>query len=128
MTRVAVALLQRGGAYLLCRRKRGGRYELKWEFPGGKFEPGETAEECVARELMEELSIAAVGPAVREVQQAYYADGGMFEVYYCTVASFNGEIRNNVFEEIRWVPRAELTSLDILEGNRAIVQRLAAEA
>ena len=51
LTRVAVAILRRNGKLLVCQRKKGGRYELKWEFPGGKLELNETIIQSLQREL-----------------------------------------------------------------------------
>jgi mutator protein MutT len=124
MTRVAVGILRRDGKILACQRKKGGRYEFKWEFPGGKLEPGESVEECLARELREELSIIAHSINHIEVQSAEYEDGGVFEVAYCNVVGFEGEPVNNVFEQIRWVTLHELHKLDILEGNRDFIARM----
>jgi 8-oxo-dGTP diphosphatase len=127
MTRVAAGVLQKRGKILVCQRKKGSRYGLKWEFPGGKLEPGEAILDCLKRELLEELSIT-----VRDIERVQtlstsYEDGGMFEVAYCFVSQFTGEARNNAFEEIRWVTVPELRTLDILEGNKAFVAALARE-
>ena len=123
-TRVAVGILRQKNDILLCQRKRGGRYELKWEFPGGKLEVGETIEQCLIRELREELSIEVSSLRVIETQSAFYEDGGMFEVTYCDVGSFTGKLTNNVFEQFRWVPISELSQFDILEGNKPFVEKL----
>jgi 8-oxo-dGTP diphosphatase len=125
MTPVAVGILRNNGKILVCQRKRGGRYELKWEFPGGKLESGETPLQCLRRELQEELSITVETVQRMEFQSASYEDGGMFEVAYCFISEFSGDPRNNVFETIRWVNPEELGQLDILEGNRAFVEKLA---
>jgi len=124
MTRVAVAILRRNGKLVVCQRKRGGRYALKWEFPGGKIEPGETVLGCLERELREELSIIVTDVERVESAVTHYEDGGYFEVSYCYVLRFEGEIRNNVFEDIRWVTPAELETMDVLEGNTEIIARL----
>jgi len=124
MTKVAVGILRRDGKILACQRKKGGRYELKWEFPGGKLEPGETVEQCLARELREELSVRAYSIHRIEIQSAEYDDGGTFEVAYCNVVGFDGEPKNNVFEQICWVSLQELRSLDILEGNKDFIARM----
>lgn len=124
MTKVAVGILRRDGRILACQRKKGGRYELKWEFPGGKLEPGESIEQCLARELREELSIHVHSIDRIEVQSAEYEDGGIFEVAYCDVRGFDGEPVNNVFEQIRWVSLHELRSLDILEGNKEFIAKM----
>jgi len=124
MTKVAVGILRRNGTILACQRKKGGRYELKWEFPGGKLEPGESVEQCLTRELREELSITVRGIGRIETQFAEYDDGGTFEVAYCDVTEFEGELVNNVFEQFRWVTLQELRTLDILEGNRAFISNM----
>lgn len=126
MTRVAVGILRKNGKILACQRKKGSRYELKWEFPGGKLEPGETPLQCIQRELREELSITIDKVEKMEFQSAFYDDGGMFEVAYCHISDFIGNPQNNVFETIRWVDLDELRLLDILEGNRSFVKKLTA--
>jgi len=125
MTRVAVGIIQRNGKILICQRKRNARYGLKWEFPGGKLEAGESILDCLRRELREELSIDAEKYDRTETQIASYDDGGAFEVTYCFVRQYSGEPRNNVFQEIRWVSLDELRRLDILEGNKPFVASLA---
>ncbi|HEY6952332.1 MAG TPA: (deoxy)nucleoside triphosphate pyrophosphohydrolase [Bacteroidota bacterium] len=124
MIKVAVGILRRDGKILACQRKRGGRYELKWEFPGGKVEPGESTRQCLERELREELSIHIHSIARTEIQAAEYDDGGLYEVAYCDVTGFDGEPKNNVFEQIQWVTLEELRSLDILEGNKDFITRM----
>ena len=56
---VVAGLIQQGGRLLVCQRRRDGAFALKWEFPGGKVEPGETHEHGLRRELREELGIEA---------------------------------------------------------------------
>jgi 8-oxo-dGTP diphosphatase len=124
MTRAAVAIIQDAKGILVCQRKKGSRYELKWEFPGGKVEKGETTLDCLKRELREELSIDIDTVDRSESQVNRYDDGGEFEVTYFFVSQFGGKPINNVFEQIRWVTLVELKSLDILEGNRNIIDRL----
>jgi 8-oxo-dGTP diphosphatase len=124
MKQVAVGILRKNGSVLVCQRKRGSRYELKWEFPGGKVEAGESFDQCLRREIREELSVEVQGIDEMEIQRSHYSDGGTFEVAYCFVNSFEGEPRNNVFEQVRWVTTEELNKLDILEGNREIVKKL----
>lgn len=124
MTRAAVAILRKKDKVMVCQRKKGSRYELKWEFPGGKVEAGESTLDGLKRELREELSLDIQSVDRSESQVNRYDDGGEFEVTYFFVSKFSGEPVNNVFEQIRWVTIAELKSLDILEGNRNIVERL----
>ena len=124
MTKVAVGILRKNGLILACQRKKNARYGLKWEFPGGKVEPGESTEECVKRELWEELSIRVLEVGETETIASDYDDGGRYEVAYCRVTRYEGELVNNVFETFRWVTLEELKQLDILHGNRPYIMRM----
>ena len=125
MIKVAVGVLKLGAQVLVCQRRKSARYPLKWEFPGGKFEDGESVEECLRRELREELGIDAVVGQEFHRQAWEYPDSGSFEVHYHLVDSFSGTIRNNVFEQLRWVSVTDLTGVDMLEGNKEAVEALA---
>lgn len=131
MKDVAVGILLRNGSVLACQRRKTAKYGLKWEFPGGKLEPGETPERALERELQEELAIEATIGEELFRQEWIYTEGtdnpyrdGAFRVFYFLVRQFNGEIENRAFEQVRWVAPRHLLSLDILEGNRDAVHRL----
>jgi 8-oxo-dGTP diphosphatase len=131
MKSVAVGIIMRGGLVLACQRKRSTRYPLKWEFPGGKIEPGENAREALVRELDEELTIDAVPGEEILTHEWTYREGtpdprrdSTFRVTYFLVRSFSGEPVNLTFETIRWVPVEELASMDVLEGNRSAIALL----
>ena len=66
MMAVVAAVIRRGGRIMLCQRRPGVHNGLKWEFPGGKLEPGESPEQALARELWEELGIEAQVGRVRD--------------------------------------------------------------
>src|SRR5690348_1560665 len=61
MTLVVAALIEFEGRLLVCQRRRTDRFALLWEFPGGKVESGESLTQALARELHEELGVAAPG-------------------------------------------------------------------
>ena len=128
MIKVAVGIITVNSQVLVCQRKETSRYALKWEFPGGKFENGESVDECLRRELREELSINAVVGKEFFRQEWIYPDSGpdsgSFEVFYHLVPSYFGTIRNNVFEQIRWFNLSELASVDMLEGNKEAIDLL----
>lgn len=114
---VAVGILVRGDRVLICQRKKGSRYELKWEFPGGKRERGEEDIDTLRRELFEELCIRARSVSHVRTESSSYADGGVFSVRFYLVHSWDGECTNNVFEDIRWVHCSEVLQFDMLAGN-----------
>jgi 8-oxo-dGTP diphosphatase len=131
MKEVAVGILRVDGRVLACQRKRNAVYPLKWEFPGGKVEAGESPPQALRRELGEELGIDATPGAEIHRQEWVYAEGvanperdGSFRVFYYLVDRYTGEPANHAFEEIRWVTVAELDRLDMLEGNREAVDIL----
>lgn len=126
MKEVAVGIIFRNGTVLTGQRKHTARYPLKWEFPGGKLEPGETPTAALVRELDEELGIhAQPGPEYHR-QEWDYGDRA-WRVYYFPVHAFTGEPENRTFAQIRWVTLEELLTMDILDGNREVVSLLCAQ-
>ena len=122
---VSAGLLTRNGAILACQRLPDGRHPGKWEFPGGKREPGESMEECLRRELREELGIEAeVDELVWQTEHAY-PDGAPIALSFFAVRRFRGEPVNRAFAAIRWVHVAALAGLDFLQADRELVERLA---
>jgi|WetSurMetagenome_2_1015567.scaffolds.fasta_scaffold623415_1 8-oxo-dGTP diphosphatase len=135
MREVSVGIIQRNGQVLACQRKGTTRYPLKWEFPGGKIESGETPEDAVVRELHEELAITATLDRELHRQEWTYPRGtdphavdGRYRVYYFLVRDYTGDIVNHTFEQIKWVTPAELLHMDILEGNREAIELLVNDA
>jgi len=102
---------------LIAQRKRSGQHPLKWEFPGGKVEPNETAEAALVRELAEELAIRA--NVEREIMRYEYQYPGRQPILliFFWVTEFVGEPENLDFEQIAWLERANLRGYDFLEGD-----------
>jgi 8-oxo-dGTP diphosphatase len=122
---VAAGIILRDGRILVGQRRKGGRHSLKWEFPGGKVEPGESPQEALVRELIEELRIdAKVGPELARYEHEY-ATGSRVHLLFFAVNEFGGEPESQVFEQICWVDLAGLLSLDFLAGDLDFVRRLA---
>jgi 8-oxo-dGTP diphosphatase len=110
---------------LVCQRRADQPMGLKWEFPGGKIEPGETAEQALARELDEELGIAAeIGPRVAQLRHRY-RNGGAIDLQFFKVRSFSGQIANRIFNDIRWSPLQALPTLDFLAADLNLIRDLA---
>ena len=129
MIKVAVGIILQRSApdftrVLLCQRRNTSRYPLKWEFPGGKVEEHEGVEQCLQRELFEELGIRAEIGKLFHRQHYEYPDSGTFDVFYHLVLAFDGTIENRVFAAFKWVPIRELSQFDILEGNKDVVAKL----
>ncbi len=69
---VVAAVIQHGGRVLICQRRKGDTFGLKWEFPGGKVSPGESPAAALARELEEELGVRArIGPEIGRTRHKY---------------------------------------------------------
>ena len=123
---VVAAVIERAGRVLICQRKAGQRYAGKWEFPGGKVEPGEEFALALVRELAEELSISAtIGEEIVRYRYTYPGRSPIQLVFF-RVVEFDGEPVNRVFEQIRWEEIASLPAYDFLEGDIEFVKSLAA--
>lgn len=122
---VSAGVIHKGGEILVGQRRRGDRHALKWEFPGGKVEFGETPQQALVRELSEELQIEAkVGSEMARYEHDY-PSGSRVHLLFFAVNEFDGEPKARVFEQIRWVALPALPSIDFLEGDLDFVRRLA---
>ena len=125
MVHVVAAVIERDGQILIGQRKPRGRHALKWEFPGGKVESGETPRDALARELREELGIEAQIGAEIETYDFRYVSGAITRLMFFRVTEFAGEPDNREFQQIAWSQRERLPQYDFLEGDLDFVRRLA---
>ncbi len=112
----------REGKVLIGKRKAGLSMAHKWEFPGGKLEPEETPEECLKRELREELEIeAAIGQ--------FYCEGAYDGLRLLTYNAYyvRGDFKLHDHEEIRWVSPQDLILYEFPQADRPIVGKLMEE-
>ena len=119
---VIAAVIERDDAFLLTRRLKGTHLAGTWEFPGGKCEPGETHEACLARELLEELgATSTIGEEIFAITHAY--PERTVELHFRR-AVLHGEPSPQIGQEMRWVGRADLGTLEFPEADRELIALL----
>jgi len=125
MLTVVAGLIEAEGKILVCQRRRGDSFELMWEFPGGKLRAGETAVEGLARELREELGVAAlVGVEVFRTRHRYAEMSEDIELIFLAAAVEPRSVRNIVFENMEWRTPETLSELNFLPADREFVGKL----
>lgn len=126
-TVVVAALIQHQRKLLVCQRRRGDSFGLKWEFPGGKVHHGEAPAAALLRELREELGVeSSIGPEAYRTRHRYAEHPGELELIFFTAAlRHGGDIQNLAFEKIEWAPFDKLPSYDFLPADRELVDLLA---
>ncbi len=122
---VAAGVIVRTGDVLACQRRADGHHPLKWEFPGGKAEPGESIIACLQRELREELGIDAKITREMWFTEHTYAGREPIGLHFLLVSAYRGVETNRAFAQIRWLRCSELAALDFLDGDREFIARLA---
>jgi 8-oxo-dGTP diphosphatase len=118
MVQVVAAILERDGRILVGQRTAEQSHPLKWEFPGGKVEAGESPEQALTRELEEELAIRETAGQEIARYQFRYPGKNPIELIFFRVTGFEGEPENLIFHDLRWQPRGALRDLDFLDGDR----------
>ena len=119
---VLAAIVERDGRFLVSRRLKGTHLEGLWEFPGGKCAPGETHQMCLARELLEELGVeSTIGDEVLVTEHAYAERTVRLHFRRCTLAA---EPRPMLGQEIQWVERRQLDSLQFPAADRDLIEML----
>ena len=118
---VACAVIEIGGKVLCTQRSEAMSMPRKWEFPGGKIDEGESPEECLKRELREELGIdAAVGQALQTTTHHYPSFSVTLYPFTCEIIS--GEITLHEHSAMVWLSREELHKLDWAEADLPVIK------
>jgi 8-oxo-dGTP diphosphatase len=124
---VAAGLIHREGRYLIARRKAGVHLAGYWEFPGGKREAGETLEECLQRELREELNVCVDTPVPYRIIRHEYPEK-IVELHFFRCAIESGEAEALDCAEFRWVLPDEFTQFAFPPADGVILEALQRDA
>jgi 8-oxo-dGTP diphosphatase len=126
--RVVVAgVIERGDRRILIgQRRRDDSSPLKWEFPGGKVEEGETAEAALERELREELGVTLRKCAeIGRITHKYRESVAPLEIRFFAAEIGEEIVVPKAFEQVRWVLPKDLAGYDFLAANTELVANLA---
>lgn len=124
---VAAGLIQRDGRYLIARRKAGVHLAGYWEFPGGKREGGESLEECLRRELHEELNVCVGIPLpYRIVRHEYPEKIVELHFFHCVIESGEAEALDSA--ELRWVLPEDFNQFTFPAADGVILESLQRDA
>lgn len=124
MRKVGTGIIVKDGKILIGQRPEGKPLAGYWEFPGGKIEAGETIEQCLKREIREELSVEiAVGEHLTDVY--YHGENGDFDlhVFFARITSAQEPVAN-VHKALAWVAPNELDEYNFPPADVDIVQKL----
>lgn len=119
---VTAAVVERDGAFLLTRRLDGTHLAGHWEFPGGKRHAGETLEECLAREIREELDAdIEVGPEILASVHDYPDRSIELRFFRCVLKS---DPKPTMGQQMRWVALRDLPSIQLPPADDELVRLL----
>ena len=122
---VSAALIFCDGKLLITQRHANAHLGGLWEFPGGKREPGETFEQCLIREIREELGIEIeAGKLFEEISHAYADKAVHLKFFVCKLIS--GKLRALDCAAFKWVEKAELADFDFPAADARLLEKLRA--
>ena len=120
---VTAAIIQNKGKILAAQRSHDDELSCKWEFPGGKIEKNESAEECVVRELEEEFGIET--RVLEYLGESKYDYGNkiiLLKAFF--IEHIHGEYQLRVHQNIKWINIADLRTLDWAPADIDLVNQL----
>jgi 8-oxo-dGTP diphosphatase len=120
---VTAAIIKEHDKYLICQRGAEDECSLLWEFPGGKLEEGETLEECIIREIKEELDLDINLHGIFTTSIYHFGQKEIyFTVYNAVIAA--GQMKLHVHNDARWVALNELSKYDFMPADIEFVEKL----
>lgn len=123
---VVAALITRGSKLLVCQRRRDDSHGLKWEFPGGKVEAGESPAEALSRELREELGVdATIGSEFFRTTYRYRElQHEISLIFFRAEIDALARLQNLVFERFEWSDTSALPQYDFLPADKELIKLL----
>lgn len=123
MNIVTAAAIIRDERVLIAQRKADSHMGCRWEFPGGKLEPGETSEECIVREIKEEMDIDIEVIDIYKVVKFQYKEKEILLLcYLCKI--LKGEGKPIECNDFKWVKKNELSGFDFVPADLPIIEKL----
>lgn len=123
MKQVAAAVIMKDGKVLIARRKQGELHEGYWEFPGGKVEAGETPQQCLERELMEELGLKVrAGQVIASSED--HSGHGSFTILAIEAQHLGGELTLTVHDHAQWVSIGDLRNFNLAPADRELAEKI----
>lgn len=130
MKNTSLCYIERGNEYLMLHRvkKENDENRDKWIGIGGKFEPGESPEECMAREMREETGLTPTAWRYRGIVTFVSDEWGTEYMHLFTCDAFTGAIRECDEGDLEWIDREALLSLPMWEGDKIFLRLIATDA
>jgi 8-oxo-dGTP diphosphatase len=123
MKKVTAAIIMQNGKILLTRRGPSEKLAGYWEFPGGKVEQGESLQECLKRELYEELGIETyISDVISESE--YHYDHGSFRMFGLMADILSGELTLHVHDQYDWSKVEDLLSYNLAPADVPIAEKV----
>ncbi len=123
MQKVTAALIERNGKVLLALRRAGKHMGPKWEFPGGKVDPGEDPQETLRRELEEEFGVQAeVGEFLGTTR--FRRKRIDLQILLYRISRLNGSLVLREHDAVRWVEPGRIQEYDLVDSDRKLLRKI----
>lgn len=119
LTKVSAAVIKNGDKVLLCQRPKGKRHELLWEFPGGKIEPNETEEDCIIREIQEELDVT-----LGNLKRLTIIQADDVSITYFEATIISGKLKMIEHNDLKWVNKKEIINFNLCPNDKLMTEKI----